>query len=749
MKENNIQDKLYLTYLIGFFIILALPILEWPPYFFPPDWGKTIAFKILFSVLLFLFLYQVLWRKTPGLFSKVKKISLQNISFWFLIILFAVYFLATIFSADIRFSLFGSPYRGGGFISYGFYILFAAISFLIIKEKDWQKLWDFSILIGVLVSFVALISYFGLFSSVFISQKDQLTSTLGGPSILGLYILILAFPTLGFAIKEKNRVKKILYFLSFLLFCWIILLTISQGAYLGLGVGALYFLFFYPAKEFKKSLYAKLGIVILLTLAVVSILFVKYHPENSLNKNYLFQTLSNWHMDQSRISAWKVSWQAFLHRPILGYGPENFSVGFDKYYDPSLPLIQRSPNTFSSWWDRPHNFILNILSDAGILGLISFSLLFGFIFFQLYKIEDKLIGHGLQGALVAYFADTFFNFDSFSSFIILFLIIGYSMSLIIKEQPEKSAENYRENFIFKNKKVVIAFSFLLLIYFIWFLNIVPLKVNAQINKAQYFSDEKNCDQALTIMDKTTDQHSIIDGYLRLKYVDFLRQCSNVNPENELAYAKKGIDLMKENINLIPNYTRNWLILGAFENVLIAAETNPENKKLLIDETEKYFQKAYELSPKRQEVFIEWIKKDLVSGDYQKALDKSQICINLNQKLPECYWLRGVTQIYLNKIDDAKKSLQLSIDNGFDGNQDIASLNQLANAYAFSKNYAELVTTYEKIVVISDLPQYRASLAFAYREIGQYKKAREMALIFLKLMPEAKNEVDAFLRTLPQ
>ena len=44
MKNNSIQNKFYWAYLVGIFIILALPLLIMPPWFFPPDWGKTIIF---------------------------------------------------------------------------------------------------------------------------------------------------------------------------------------------------------------------------------------------------------------------------------------------------------------------------------------------------------------------------------------------------------------------------------------------------------------------------------------------------------------------------------------------------------------------------------------------------------------------------------------------------------------------------------------------------------------------------------
>jgi Flp pilus assembly protein TadD len=57
--------------------------------------------------------------------------------------------------------------------------------------------------------------------------------------------------------------------------------------------------------------------------------------------------------------------------------------------------------------------------------------------------------------------------------------------------------------------------------------------------------------------------------------------------------------------------------------------------------------------------------------------------------------------------------------------------------------------FEKLIAINqNNPQYRSSLAYFYRQTGQYEKARIQALKVLELSPESKPNVDAFLKTLP-
>ena len=145
MKNNfQAENKLHWAYFIGFFLILALPLLSIAPLFHPPSWGKNIVFRIIFSVLIFFFIYQVLFQKNSIKFPIAAKSIFQRRNkifwpFWLLIALFGIFFLATIFSLDPHFSFWGSPYRGGGFLNFAFYIIFAILIFFTSRRKDWQR----------------------------------------------------------------------------------------------------------------------------------------------------------------------------------------------------------------------------------------------------------------------------------------------------------------------------------------------------------------------------------------------------------------------------------------------------------------------------------------------------------------------------------------------------------------------------------------------------------------------------------
>lgn len=723
---NMKKDKLYL---IGIYIILALPLLTLPPWFSPPDWGKTIVFRIVLSLLLLLFLLQ-------KDFSKVIK-EKKPLVIWLLIALFCLFFLATILSTDITFSLFGSPYRAGGFLSLVFYFIFTFITFLVLKEKDWKRLWGFSILISVLVSLVAIIQLYGLLPSIFISFSGRPPSTIGNPIFLGMYLTMMFFPSVYLGFKDKTN-KRWFYIISSLLMLYGITITGSRAAYVGLLAGIIYFALFYPRNN-KKILILKIASAIAVLLGIIFVYYVNTRTEYPafLSNNKVFRLISpRVSLDlvsaDPRFSAWRVAIEAIKDRPILGYGPENFSIGFDKHYEPSLPYISKA---WGGWWDRAHNILLDIAVTAGIPALIVFITFLSLLFLKLKNHIE------LQSALLAYFVANLFSFDTFSTYIVLFFIIGYSFSILFKEQNLKEKEiNWK-----KPKTIILC---LITLLFIWQWNIKPFNINSKINTASYLTEAKKCEQAFLIMEQVVKSHSFLDGYAQLKYADFARTCAGAGLGNEQQYAKTGVELLKKGIEIRPKYTRFWIFLGAFNNVTAEKEQDPIIKKSLIEKSFEYLEKAKTLAPKHQEIYIELAKANLVKEDYQKMKENAEYCASLDKSLGECHWMKALAELYMKDYENAIIDVQLAEENRFD-TETISAMHQLINAYAKIEHYQGLKMIYEKLIKMNpDIPQYHASLAFTYANLGMYKQAKEQAILVLELQPETKQEVEKFLKSLP-
>jgi tetratricopeptide (TPR) repeat protein len=291
--------------------------------------------------------------------------------------------------------------------------------------------------------------------------------------------------------------------------------------------------------------------------------------------------------------------------------------------------------------------------------------------------------------------------------------------------------------------MVLAFFFVLII-FLWQYNLKPLFINAQINKAENMA----CAKKLPALEKAFSQKSFLDSYLRLFYVEETKKCLEENSLTSINYMQKGIEALKYVSKVRPLYTRTWILLGSFKTILFANETNPEAKQNLFKEANSDFERALSLGPKHQETLAEWAKLYFAAEDYAKMKELSEKCVSLNPDTNTCYWYLGLAEIALSDKEKGEEHLKTAREKRFPYETG-AAYSQLAIVYTKTQNYQKLVSVYESLMSLDPKNiQYYATLAAVYKEMGNYKMAKETALKILDIAPEAKDEVNEFLKTLP-
>ena len=277
--------------------------------------------------------------------------------------------------------------------------------------------------------------------------------------------------------------------------------------------------------------------------------------------------------------------------------------------------------------------------------------------------KQALICHGIQATFLAYLTANLFCFDVFSTYIILFLFIGYSLYLLSLDKTEiigiNSSDQQKrvsEKQINPIKPMLLSLLFFILLWFIWSFNLKPLQINKEINYADYYAKTNQCEKAIEKMEKDVlFSESIIDSYAKLKYIDIIGICNKEIPGLKLALAGKAISVLKEAAEIRPYYTRTWIFLGTYTNFLIGS--NQGNIEELKTQAYSFFEKAHELSPKREQVFISWMQTDLIFREYQKVKEKAQECINLNPKSGYCWWIKGVSNLYLDEAEQGIKDIE--------------------------------------------------------------------------------------------
>jgi tetratricopeptide (TPR) repeat protein len=738
---NTKGNALKWLYFSGIYIILCLPVLSWSIILNPPDWSKNIIFRSIVAIMLFVFFWKT-WNKEKAI--QAKEILKKNRIIWLLVAWLGIYLAASIFSPDFLFSFWGSPYRGGGFVNFASYFIFLFLFVLLFDRQDWKKFFDFSIVIGLLVSTIAIIQYFGIFNRIFLQVQSRPSSTLGNPIMLAMYLLLLLFTTIAFVIQEKNKHKKIFYWAAIAIFLFVILITESRAVWLGLLVGAIYFLFFYPATANDKKLkMVKISAACILGLIILCVAYTNTIAEypKFLSQNRTFHSIIGrldlkTFLKDPRFAAWQIEFGAIKDRPWLGYGIENLSIGFDKNYDLNIPNLDMD----SGWYDKAHNMVLQTASDAGILAAIIYIALFITLLWQFNK-EKTILNRALQATLIGYFVANFFSFDVFATYLLFFLIIAYCF------MPENK---HPKNIIQKQnglKTASMIFLFLILTLFLWQYNWVPFFENMKINEAEILVKQKKCDQALALIDETIKSKSFIDAFKRLEYNDLAIKCNEFYPEKGIEYFTKGIELVKEALKIQPGYTRYYIFIGETSTLLADQTDDLTQKAQLLDQARNYLNKALELAPKHQEIYLLFAKLEIVAGNYEKSKDYANKCIE-TYNAGDCYFQLGIANIYLNNLEAAQQIIKTASSRVNIGATDKQL--DLLNAYVFIEDYDEIISILERLIFLNPTnPQYHSTLAYVYSRLGEYKKAQQEALVVEQLSRESKENVREFLNAIPQ
>ncbi|MEK7546611.1 MAG: O-antigen ligase family protein, partial [Patescibacteria group bacterium] len=129
---------------------------------------------------------------------------------------------------------------------------------------------------------------------------------------------------------------------------------------------------------------------------------------------------------QTRLWTWNSAWQGFLERPAFGWGPENFSAVFDKYFDPRHYIPGKNSET---WFDYAHSVFIDYLVETGIVGFTAHIAIFGVFFwefFRRFKNENPLLKALMASLPVSYLIQGLALFNVLPIYINLFLFMAFA-----------------------------------------------------------------------------------------------------------------------------------------------------------------------------------------------------------------------------------------------------------------------------------------------------------------------------------
>jgi len=397
MKVSFEKIAVWYLYISAFAIIIVMNSI-----FFPFIGGKDYFFR--FAVELALACIVLWWAfeaKKGDLSKRVKELFHKPITI--AVTVFAVMFeLACLFAYDMHAAFWSNYERGeGGFEMLHYYLFFLLLVFLFKEERQWKRFFSCSLAAaGLMILYgiggnYSLNGFIGPYAggtaptgwwTLLSSQRFQ--GSLGNSAYVDAYLLFSMF-YIGYlwtSAKIAGTLKAggvWLYSILLAIGMFFFILGATRGAFLGLVAGVfagLVYLAFASKGKARKWGLALIGIFIILGVGV-------YGIRNSsvlqkVNVGRLLQISLSDPTAQSRIWVWGEAWQGFLERPVFGWGPENFTTVFDKFFNPKFYVPGGNSET---WFDRAHSIYFDYLSETGILGFLSYFTIFGVLFVAMFK----------------------------------------------------------------------------------------------------------------------------------------------------------------------------------------------------------------------------------------------------------------------------------------------------------------------------------------------------------------------------
>ncbi len=712
----------YIT-MAGIFILPVTVLIVAESLFFPFITGKNFFFRILVEIIFGLWLILVIYDK---IYLPQKSWILYFLSAFLLVLI-----LSTIFGANPYRSFWSNYERMEGLVTFlhlfaYFLILASVLNPPAGGEKLWKIFFHISLAISIIVSLYGLLQMAGKFE---IHQgSTRLDATLGNASYLAVYMVFHIFIALWYFFKEKNWYKW--FYIPVIVLETIILYnTATRGTVLGF-IGGLFITFFIIGifSESKKARISAAGVLALILVLIGSFWlfkssdFVKNSPVLSRFSGISLEETTT----QSRFVIWKMSWEGFKEKPILGWGPENYNLVFNKYYEPIL--YKQEP-----WFDRAHNVFFDRLTTNGIFGLLAYLGLFGASLYCLL-LKRKKYGFSsydsgiLTGLFSAYFFHNIFVFDNLISLILFFSFLAYmhhrtvELGHLVSKQPEQ--DDYK-------KPAFSAIAAIAVIFIIYFINVPGLLAANNILSAFKESGAGNSQGAFDRFEKALSYNSFGSLETREHFVNFALQSvsqPNLDDDFKAKVFNAASAEMKKQIEQSPEDIRYMIFLGALYN-----------KGKQYNQAIEILQKAIELSPKKQQLYFELGSSYLNTKEYKKAVEVLKTAFDLEPTFDDARKIYATALIFDSQEEAASELLKEKY------GTDIIADERLLRAYSERKNLLMVVAIWEKFVENNPgNAQYHVSLAANYLQIGERQKAIEQLEKAIELEPKFKQQGEYYI-----
>jgi O-antigen ligase/tetratricopeptide (TPR) repeat protein len=707
----------------GVLAIPFIPLIVANNMFFPFITGKNFTFRILVEILFGAWIVLAYWNS-----------AYRPRKSWILIALTAfvgIIALADFFGENPFKSIWSNYERMEGLVGlihlYAYFLVAVAV---LNTEKLWDRFWNVSLGVSVIMGIYGLFQLGGVLN---INQGGvRVDGTFGNAAYLAVYTLFNIFIAAFMALKQKREMwLRVVYGAVALLNFVMLYYTATRGAILGLLGGVLLATALIALFEKDRPVFKKTAIGILAGVIIFIGGFFVVKDSSFVKDSQVLSRFSSISLHEkttkSRFMVWNMAVQGFKERPVLGWGQENFNFVFNKYYNPGM--YGQEP-----WFDRAHNVFFDWLIAGGLLGLLAYLSLFGtaiwLLWFRVkyFSVTSKSI---LTGLFAGYFFQNLFVFDNLFSYIMFFSLLGYIYTL---SSTEGKLALFIDNITSRAKSMFSSD--------VMNVAIAPIAIIVVIFSF-YIFNYKALEQNYTLLDALKPQKEGIAKNLELfKKAIFYDSFGSQEAREQLSQATfkvAGIaDIpqevknsfvtltdteLKKQIELVPNDARGQIFYASFLD-----------RFGRYDDAIKQYEKALELSPKKQAIYFGLIGAYLNKGENKKALELAKSAFELAPEYKDARKIYAATAIY-NKDEALAKELLVPVFGTTALNDD-----RIIRAYATVKRFDKVIQIWKERVKNNPKNlQFKFSLAAAYLGNNERTKAINEIKEIIKANPDFKKQ----------
>ena len=442
------------------FLIVLMPLIVSTNTFFPFIVGKALYARTLIEIAFGLWL--VLAYAFPAYRPRRS---------W-LVLGFAVYLIVAIVAGltgvSLQRSLWSTYERMQGIFDLAhWFVLVLVVTSVYRTSIEWRTLLNFNLAVSVMMAVLGVAQRYDLWGFGFygfLENARRLDITLGNSTFVGAYMLVNVLVAVGFLvqslrsparqpgqpIRSRRRrrrreaeagISRIVWWQLFWavavgLDLWMLLLSGTRGAVIGLGTGLIAFAVGYALwgqaagiRTAAKYLIVVLALVVVLFAGARNTSPFKAVCDSSVVVGRLCSINADDVSVKGRVASWSAGLRGFLSRPVLGWGPENYIIASGRHFS--------SESGVTETFDQAHNKLVEELTTKGLIGFLAYMslwVLMATAVIRRVRVKDPDVGEQLflmfvGAAMAAYFVQNLFLFDTPATVLQFVILLAFAAHL--------------------------------------------------------------------------------------------------------------------------------------------------------------------------------------------------------------------------------------------------------------------------------------------------------------------------------